>query len=107
MTASSSWHGRMTIRIVAALPAAGPPDVLHGMARKLKLISDRRPGDIEVAKWIYEYNPCSYCRNGAFDRLVKRDALSKCQLAECVWDAYDDTRESARRLMKERRGDRA
>ena len=107
MTAYSSWHGRMTIRIVAALPAAGPPDVLHGMATKLTLISDRRSDDIEVAKWIYESNRCSCCRSGAFDRLVKRDALSKCQLAECVWDAYDDTRESARRLMKERRGDRA
>jgi hypothetical protein len=92
-------------RIAAALPKEGPPDVLHGMATTLMMITDRQPRDVELAKWVYEYNPCSYCRNGAFRRLVKRDALSKFQLAECAWDGYDETRTSARRIIKKRRGD--
>ena len=90
-------------RIVAALPKAGPPVVLHGMATKVMMITDRQPRDVELAKWVYEYNPCSYCRNGAFRRLVKRKALTKFQLAECAWDGYDETRRSARRIIKQRR----
>jgi hypothetical protein len=81
--------------------------VLHGMATKLMCSAYQRPGNLAIANWVYEYNPCSYCRNGAFDRLVKLDALSKFQLAECAWDGYDDTRRSARRLIRERRGDAA
>ncbi|MCY2995171.1 MAG: hypothetical protein NTY19_46015 [Planctomycetota bacterium] len=91
-------------RIVAALPKAGPPNVLHGMATKLMMITDRQPRDVELAKWVYEYNPCSFCRNGAFSRLVKWDALSKFQLAECAWDGDDDTRAAARRIIRKRRG---
>ena len=88
----------------AALPTEGPPDVLHGMATKLMLITDRQPRDVELAKWVYEYNPCSFCRSGAFDRLAKRNALTTFQLTECAWDADDEIRAAARRIIKKRRG---
>lgn len=90
-------------RIVAALPTEGPPDVLHDMARKSMMIADQHPKDVRLAKWVYEYNPCSYCRYGAFRRLVERNALTKFQLAECAWDAYDGTRNAARRIIRKRR----
>jgi hypothetical protein len=90
-------------RIAAALPREGPPDVLHDVARKAMTIADHHPKDVRLAKWVYEYNPCSYCRYGAFRRLVERDSLSKFQLAECAWDGYDETRAAARRIIKKRR----
>jgi len=90
-------------RIAAALPTEGPPEVLHGMATKLLCSAYHRPRNIEMFNWVYEYNPCSYCRYGAFRRLAEWGALTKFQLVECAWDGYDETRISARRIIKKRR----
>ncbi len=112
------YNGRMLVacethkskdmpRIAAALPKEGPPDVLHGRATKLMCSAYHRTENSEIAKWVYEHNPCSYCRNGAFERLAKLNALTKFQLAECAWDGCDQTRAAARRIIKKRRGDSA
>lgn len=90
--------------IVDALPKEGPPDVLHDLAGLCNQIADRHPQDIELARWVYEHNPCSYCRHRVFRRLIKRNSLSKFHWAECAWDGYEETRVTARRLIRKRRG---
>jgi hypothetical protein len=97
---SQNHRAQDLARIAAVLPREGPPDVLHEMATKCLVIADRNPQDIRLARWIYECNPCSYCRHGAFGRLAKRNALSRFQLAECAWDSYRETRLAARRLIR-------
>ncbi len=104
---SRNSTSREVPRIVEALPREGPPDALHGIASTVGMLTalKRLPGDEELLNWVYEYNPCSFCRHSAFRKLAKRNALTKAQLAECVWDSYDDTRRAARRLLRNRRAE--
>lgn len=43
-------------------------------------------------EWAIENNPCSFCRTGAFELLLKADALSEAYRREAAYDAEPDTR---------------
>jgi hypothetical protein len=45
--------------------------------------------------WIYEKCPCRICRFQAVELLVARAMLPQWIAAECLWDAYEETREIA------------
>lgn len=51
--------------------------------------------DSRLVLWIYEKCPCRICRFRVVELMVDRAMLPQWIAAECLWDAYDDTREIA------------
>ena len=49
---------------------------------------------------LYEYNPCSYCRETALVYMSKHRMLTKEMLEECQFDSNDDIREFASKRLK-------
>ena len=52
---------------------------------------------------LYEYTPCSYCRESALEYLAKHRMLTKEILEECLFDSNEDIRLFAKKRLK--RGD--
>ncbi len=49
---------------------------------------------------LYEYNPCSYCRECAIAYMSKHRMLTKELLRECLYDSNDDIRRMAAKRLK-------
>ena len=49
---------------------------------------------------LYEYNPCSYCRESALVYMSKHRMLTKELLEECLYDSNDDIRRMAAKRLK-------
>ena len=93
--------------IADSLPTTGDPDELHAIAEGLFEISvwHKHAEVANLLKWIYDYNNCSYCRNGAVEYLLKRYELPVEQFHECHWDCLSLTRRLLRRVQRRRRRD--
>ena len=50
---------------------------------------------------LYEYNPCSYCRESALVYMSRHRMLTRAILEECLYDSNDDIRRLAARRLKE------
>lgn len=46
--------------------------------------------------WLYERNPCGFCRGSILDQLIEWNAIPKDILYECQWDSNSETRMTAR-----------
>jgi hypothetical protein len=81
----------------SVLPCAGDEDVLHGIALDLVRVAQEveDPQLSGCLLWIYERNPCSFCRRGATEDLVDRKMSPRNMLEECLWDCQEETRELA------------
>lgn len=51
---------------------------------------------------LYEYNPCSLCRESALVYMSRHRMLTEEILAECLYDSNDDIRRMAQRRMSKR-----
>ena len=49
---------------------------------------------------LYEYNPCSFCRESALVYMSKHRMLTKELLEECLYDSKDDIRRMAAKRLK-------
>ena len=49
---------------------------------------------------LYEYNPCSFCRESALVYMSKHRMLTKEILEECLYDSNDDIRRMAAKRLK-------
>lgn len=49
---------------------------------------------------LYEYNPCSFCRESALSYMAKHRMLTKEILEECLWDSNEDIRRMAVKKLK-------
>ena len=49
---------------------------------------------------LYEYNPCSYCRESAIAYMSKHRMLTKELLRECLYDSNDDIRRMVAKRLK-------
>ena len=52
---------------------------------------------------LYEYNPCSFCRESALVYMSKHRMLTKEILEECLYDSNDDIRRMAAKRLKNER----
>lgn len=71
------------------------PEALHSMGMELIDFWEAHPDDstqVSMLRSLYERGPCSFCREGAVNRLLERGALPDELRAECTWDANDDIR---------------
>lgn len=65
---------------------------LHSVTSDLLKIADSS-GDLELLHWIYETNPCAFCRGSAVRDLAEKGKLTAEMIAEAQYDAFDETRE--------------
>jgi len=88
-------------RVHELLPAAGDDEHLHGLA--LGIISscnpDPKPASADCLKWVYEQNPCAFCRWSAVEDLIKLGRLPVALAAECVDDSMSEIREAVAGLQ--------
>ena len=49
----------------------------------------------EMLLWAYEHTPCSYCREGAVEKIVERYKPPEWLLEECLYDCSENTRKLA------------
>ncbi len=54
-----------------------------------------------LLNWVYEWTPCSFCRNSAVHDLIKHQLATREMLEECLLDCDQDTREVAETALKE------
>ena len=84
--------------IVAALRTITDDGHLHVAGMDVLRMSDDLD-TFEMLLWVYEQTPCSFCREGAVDNLIKSHNPPAWLLQECLWDCVADTREMARALI--------
>ena len=79
----------------SVLPTEGDADVLHRIGIDLlNVYSETKTPELAgCMKWLYEFGPCSMCREDAVEYLSDMDALEHDIIEECQWDSYDETRE--------------
>jgi hypothetical protein len=68
----------------------------HSMGMDLTEFWKQHPdeeSEVPMLRDLYELGPCSYCRKGAVERLIERNALTEEMRAECAYDANDEIRE--------------
>lgn len=53
----------------------------------------------EVYLFVYEKSRCSYCREGAFDEMKRRNLLKEEILSECLWDSNSDIQKMAQEIQ--------
>ncbi len=70
----------------------------HDVVSKI-LDSDSGAPD-EAILFVYEKSRCSFCREYAFDEMMKRNLLTKEILSECLWDCKSYIREEAEKLQE-------
>jgi hypothetical protein len=71
-------------------------DQIHWLGMGLRDFCRQHPnGESEVRIWraFYEKEPCTFCREGAVQRLIKLGALTDEMRVECAYDANYDIRE--------------
>ena len=71
-------------------------DVRHDLGFDLPAFWDRHPDEatrIRMLLALYEYGPCSLCREGAVRRLLESKALPDAVREECAWDSSEEIRE--------------
>jgi len=98
-------RGKDLRTITDSLPTAGDPDELHAIAEALlNIVGWRKHAeDANLLRWVYDYNACSHCRNGAVEYLLTRFGLPPEQAHECCWDCLDLTRRLVRKAERRRR----
>lgn len=79
-------------------------DLLHGFQMNCSRVSVDCPEARDLQLWAYETGPCAYCRERSVTTLTSWKALDRRRLRECLYDASDDTRRVARRLLRTREG---
>ena len=77
---------------------------LHHYQMNSSKVSVDCPEARELQRWAYEKGPCAYCRERSVTTLTGWKALDRRRLRECLYDASDDTRRVARRLLRTREG---
>jgi hypothetical protein len=94
------------------LVALGPPGTMadadeeHGVGYALLDLATENPkmGDPRLPLWIVETTPCRICRFHAVELMASRAILPDWIAEECLFDAYENTREiAAKHLGVERK----
>ncbi|OEO27954.1 hypothetical protein VW23_007050 [Devosia insulae DS-56] len=84
-------------RVHQLLPSAAVDQHAHDLA--LSIVSTGRPSPSPEAAdcliWVYEHNPCSFCRQSAVDDLLQLGRLPEVLTAECLDDSMSEVREAA------------
>lgn len=82
----------------SVLPTEGDSDVLHGIGIDLLDVysETKTPEFAGCMKWLYEFGPCSMCREDAVEYLGEMNAIEQGMIEECMWDSCDKTREWAK-----------
>ena len=77
--------------------------ILHSVGISLRTIIENQPHPDwkNILLWLYEVDPCSYCRNNFVDQLVENGVASRILLEECLEDASEDTRDTAQKALAE------
>lgn len=87
-------------RVHGLLPTAADDDHAHRLA--LSIVSTGRPDPNPEAAdcliWVYEQNPCSFCRESAVDDLIKLGRLPEALATECLDDCVSEIREAVAAL---------
>ena len=88
---------RLVEELFRRLSLDGYDIVLHDACWSLRdLVKALPTGDWAGSLLLmYEYGPCSNCRNTAVEHLAKRDAVPAWMITECLHDADESTREWA------------
>lgn len=55
---------------------------------------------VTLREWVYEKNPCSFCRESAVRNLIELNLASSELLEECLSDCVEDTRKMARAALE-------
>lgn len=78
------------------LPSGAVDKHAHDLA--LSIVSTGRPDPhpeaVDCLIWVYEQNPCAFCRQGAVDDLIKLGCLPEVLAAECLDDCMSEIREA-------------
>ncbi|NLF09760.1 MAG: hypothetical protein GX594_17540 [Pirellulaceae bacterium] len=79
----------------SALTMEGDSDVLHRIGLDLlSVVSEAKAPELAgCLRWLYEYGPCSMCRENAVRYMVETKTIRQELIDECHWDCCDDTRE--------------
>ena len=89
--------------IRTALPAEADDKAMHWVGLDLVALTSEvdQPELFECVVWLYEQTPCSYCRNSAYETLMKWRLAPTDILAEARWDSCHETREQALKAIGE------
>lgn len=74
-------------------------EVRHNLGFNLPRFWDRNPDDVSRSQMLlalYEYGPCSLCREVAVRRLIEINSLPDAIRKECEWDSSEEIRELVR-----------
>jgi len=76
--------------------------VSHSTQQNLRDIYARHRSKscVDILEHAYYNGECTYCRSGIVDAMWKSRVLTKRILNECLYDSYDETRKTARRIKK-------
>jgi len=89
------------ILMESVLPNAGEAEALHDIALDLKHVAGEVK-NLQLAGcllWVCEYSPCSFCRQGAVEKLVDLKVAPRTVLEECLYDCQDETRDLAKAAL--------
>ncbi len=80
-------------RLDGRLPTHGAANSLHHLGMDLlELCTDRGQAVAPLLVWLIEATPCSFCRQGAYERLVALDAVPVELADEARCDSNGETR---------------
>jgi hypothetical protein len=73
------------------------PEAIHSLGLDLINLAEKQSyQELEnCLLWVYEHTPCAYCRSNVVKILIERNLASEALLLECLWDAFDETRDLA------------
>lgn len=88
-----------------ALIARKDWDGVHaaGMAIRDAFKDSRVPNPRHLLPLLYEYNPCSYCREDTLIRMARYRMATEAIWEECLWDSNDDIRRRAEKRLRNRK----
>lgn len=89
--------------LLGVLIAAGDWDGVHGAGLDIYRAFYRSSGiphPKHLLPLLYEYNPCSFCRESALHYMSRHQMLTRPLLEECLWDSNDDIRRFAAKKLK-------
>jgi hypothetical protein len=71
-------------------------EAYHQIVTTVRLLQDDRLSDLtdELQILAYEKTPCSLCRGGIVDELLKGNRLPEWMREECLWDSDEQTRKA-------------
>jgi len=79
--------------LVGRMPTQGAADTLHRIGMDLLDLCDGRGQPVApVLTWVIEATPCSFCRHGALERLLKLGAIPAELAEEARHDSDSETR---------------